>query len=225
MIWTSSSLPSGGEKSLVHDAFHDPGANARLPNGVQTVSVMFAMPFANQSPKGERQGLCLCSPQRGWDRRCAESYRGTVPVYGSDDAPASWRMMVVNFLSSHGFVRNLVERCWWMRFDAKGRNESQALIEVDDFIIGARPEIQASIKKIDQDRFDIGKWEEDGKLRNKSMETILSGHRYRGFSRGTICGCFPLPCQTPLAPPWSSGWLPTPLCHWRRTGPPPLKVS
>ena len=77
MIWTSSSLPSGGEKSLVQDAFHDPGGNARLPDGVQTVSVMFAMPFANQSPKGERQGLCLCSPQRGWDRRCAESYRGT----------------------------------------------------------------------------------------------------------------------------------------------------
>ena len=70
-------------------------------------------------------------------------------------------MTVVNFLDSQGYVRNLVEPCWWSRFDSEGRSESQVLIEVDDFIIGARPEIRGKIKKIFQDRFDFGKWEED----------------------------------------------------------------
>ncbi|CAE7403523.1 unnamed protein product, partial [Symbiodinium necroappetens] len=84
-----------------------------------------------------------------------------VPVYGLDDAPAAWRATVVSFLEREGFVRNLVEPCWWSRFDRHGTNEAQVLIEVDDFIVTALPELQSKLKEAFQARFTFGKWEEN----------------------------------------------------------------
>ena len=84
-----------------------------------------------------------------------------VPVYGLDDAPAAWRATVVSFLEREGFVRNLVEPCWWSRFDCHGTNEAQVLIEVDDFIVTALPKLQSKLKEAFQARFTFGKWEEN----------------------------------------------------------------
>ena len=82
-----------------------------------------------------------------------------VPVYGLDDAPAAWRNTVVSFLVQQGFVKNLVEPCWYMRFNDKGVNEAQVLIEVDDFIVSSLPEISKQIEEMFKKRFHFGKWE------------------------------------------------------------------
>ncbi|CAE7567734.1 unnamed protein product, partial [Symbiodinium sp. KB8] len=58
------------------------------------------------------------------------------------------------------FVRNLVEPCWWMKFNEAGENEAQVLIEVHDFIVSAQPEIKQQIKDMLHSRFDFGKWED-----------------------------------------------------------------
>ena len=83
-----------------------------------------------------------------------------VPIYGLDDAPAAWRPTVVRFLTEQGFTRNVVEPCWWMRFNSAGVNETQVLIEVDDFIVSALPGEQAKVRDAFQKRFHFGKWEE-----------------------------------------------------------------
>ena len=82
------------------------------------------------------------------------------PVYGLDDAPAAWRNTVTKFLSEQGFVRNLVEPCYWMRFDSRGHNEAQVLIEVDDFIISCDDAVREPLRKQFETRFQFGKWED-----------------------------------------------------------------
>ena len=81
-----------------------------------------------------------------------------IPVYGLDDAPACWRATVVKEM---GYVRNLVEPCWFMKFekDPEGqlRNVSQVLLEVDDFIVTALPTHEKGVEK--GLRFTFGKWE------------------------------------------------------------------
>ena len=85
-----------------------------------------------------------------------------VPVYGLDDAPASWRLTVTSFLvESLQFQRNLVEPCWFSYFDLdSGKCTAQLLVEVDDFIIAASPETYDSLRKSLTERFEFGKWDE-----------------------------------------------------------------
>ena len=83
-----------------------------------------------------------------------------VPVYGLDDAPAAWRRTVVEFLISQGLVRHITEPCWYMRFNAKTRqNEAQVLVEVDDLIVATDPKLTDAIRETLQARFKFGKWE------------------------------------------------------------------
>ena len=84
-----------------------------------------------------------------------------VPVYGLDDAPAAWRATITRFLLQSGYVRNLIEPCWYMKYDKGGRNIAQVLVEVDDLIVSADEDVKASVKKQLCDRFVFGKWEED----------------------------------------------------------------
>ncbi|CAE7545245.1 unnamed protein product [Symbiodinium sp. CCMP2592] len=86
---------------------------------------------------------------------------GQVPVYGLDDAPAAWRNTVTRFLTEEGFVRNLIEPCWWSRFDEHKRNEAQVLIEVDDFIVSCAPQVKSDLRKRFEARFHFGKWEDN----------------------------------------------------------------
>ncbi|CAE7346579.1 RE1 [Symbiodinium natans] len=107
-----------------------------------------------------------------------------VPVYGLDDAPAAWRNTVTKYLADNGFVRNLVEPCWWMRFNEQGTNEAQILIEVDDFIISALPEMKKQIKELLHARFKFGKWEEDEaeyagrRIRTSSDRILVDQEKY-----------------------------------------------
>ncbi|CAE7298113.1 unnamed protein product, partial [Symbiodinium microadriaticum] len=87
-----------------------------------------------------------------------------VPVYGLDDAPACWRATVVSYLVKDlGYVRNLVEPCWLMKFeyeaDGKARNVSQILLEVDDFIVTVLPSHEKQVEEELRQRFTFGKWE------------------------------------------------------------------
>ena len=84
-----------------------------------------------------------------------------VPVYGLDDAPAAWRKTIADFLISEGYVRNIVEPCWYMLYDEKQRNVSQVLVEVDDLIVTADPGLKEQIKGRFHQRFVFGKWDEN----------------------------------------------------------------
>ena len=105
------------------------------------------------------------------------------PVYGLDDAPAEWRATVVDFLQEQGFTRNLVEPCWWMRFNDAGQNEAQVLVEVDDFIVSCDPEIRGKVKQDFQARFKFGKWEDDcaeyaGRMIRACLSEAWPGERH-----------------------------------------------
>ena len=84
-----------------------------------------------------------------------------VPVYGLDDAPAAWRATITKFLHESGFVRNLIEPCWFMKFDHNKRNIAQVLVEVDDLIVSADENVKDDIRKLLCNRFVFGKWDED----------------------------------------------------------------
>ena len=83
-----------------------------------------------------------------------------VPVYGLDDAPAAWRATITKFLVERGFIRNLIEPCWFMRYDQQGRNTAQILVEVDDLIVSADPAEKSRVKEELCGRFVFGKWDE-----------------------------------------------------------------
>ena len=82
-----------------------------------------------------------------------------VPTYGLDDAPREWRLTVTNFLTSLSFERNLVEPCWYTLFSEKKECLAQVLIEVDDFIVCALPEVYHWLHSSMTKRFQFGKWE------------------------------------------------------------------
>ena len=116
--------------------------------------------FYQSDPLKRPRGPLFAQPTEGLGLPSDALIIIDVPVYGLDDAPAAWRNTVVSYLAEQNFVRNLVEPCWWMRFNEAGENEAQILIEVDDFIVSAKPEVQKSIKEVLHARFDFGKWEE-----------------------------------------------------------------
>ena len=79
-----------------------------------------------------------------------------VPVYGLNDAPAAWRRTIADYYVSEGYVRNLIEPCWYMLYDKDGNNVPQVLVEVDDLIVTTAPDV----KKRLQEPFVFGKWED-----------------------------------------------------------------
>ena len=85
-----------------------------------------------------------------------------VPVYGLDDAPAAWRTTVTNFLINDlKFERNLVEPCWFTKFETSSRKVlAHVLVEVDDFIVAALPNYHEKLKTQLTQRFQFGKWED-----------------------------------------------------------------
>ena len=62
-----------------------------------------------------------------------------------------------------GYVRNLVEPCWFMKFeednDGKLQNVSQILLEVDGFIVTALPSHEKQVEDKLRGRFVFGKWD------------------------------------------------------------------
>eukprot|EP00439_Symbiodinium_sp_Y106_P067741 s4909_g11.t1 len=116
--------------------------------------------FCQSDPLRRPRGPLFAQPTEGLNLPRDALIIIDVPVYGLDDAPAAWRNTVVSYLAERKFVRNIVEPCWWMKFNEAGENEAQILIEVDDFIVSAKPEVKQSIKEILHARFDFGKWEE-----------------------------------------------------------------
>ncbi|CAE7223309.1 unnamed protein product [Symbiodinium sp. KB8] len=117
--------------------------------------------FCQSDPLKRPRGPLFAQPTDGLNLPPDAIIILDIPVYGLDDAPAAWRNTVVNYLVENNFVRNLVEPCWYMKFNEAGENEAQILIEVDDFIVSAKPEVQQQVKDLLSARFEFGKWEED----------------------------------------------------------------
>ena len=117
-----------------------------------------------QSKKLQRPlGPLFAEPCDGLDLPPGSLISIEVPVYGLDDAPASWRLTVTEFLTETlGFTRNLVEPCWFSKFEEHDQSPmAHILVEVDDFIISAKPSFHSKLKKLLTDRFKFGKWEDD----------------------------------------------------------------
>eukprot|EP00959_Pyramimonas_sp_CCMP1952_P083820 1752843-Pyramimonas_sp.AAC.1 len=66
------------------------------------------------------QGEMHVEPCDGVDVEPGSLIRLLVNVYGLDDAPMAWRRTVVSYLQEHGFVRSLLEPCWWIRYGSGG---------------------------------------------------------------------------------------------------------
>ena len=81
-----------------------------------------------------------------------------VPVYGLDDAPLRWQMTLLNFFSSLGFERSLLEPCWLVK-RSHGKIIAQVLLEVDDINVGSIPSYAKELKKAMTDGFQFAKWE------------------------------------------------------------------
>ena len=117
--------------------------------------------FCQSNPLRRPRGPLFAEPCEGLGLPPGSLICIDIPVYGLDDAPASWRMTVASFLVEDlGFERNIVEPCWYSLFQ-EGQCIAQILVEVDDFVIAAIPSYYPSLKKAMQARFHFGKWEEN----------------------------------------------------------------
>ena len=118
--------------------------------------------FCQSDPLRRQGGPLFAEPCPGLNLPAGALIVIDLPVYGLDDAPAAWRATVAKFLvEDMGFTRNLIEPCWYVKFDKNRRNIAQALVEVDDFIISTAPEHKEAIKQAFTTRFHFGKWEPD----------------------------------------------------------------
>ncbi|CAE7563252.1 GIP, partial [Symbiodinium sp. CCMP2456] len=137
--------------------FPQVGANLRHRFSFCDVKNAFCQSDRLKRPKGPLYAL----PCEGLPLPPGALIEILVPVYGLDDAPAAWRATITRFLHQSGFVRNLIEPCWYMKYNKKGRNVTQVLVEVDDLIVSADEDVKGDIKKQLCERFVFGKWDED----------------------------------------------------------------
>eukprot|EP00959_Pyramimonas_sp_CCMP1952_P298487 6243632-Pyramimonas_sp.AAC.1 len=70
--------------------------------------------FCQSDPMCRTQGEIYVEPCEGINVEPGSLIRLKVNVYGLDDAPMAWRRTVVGFLEQHGFMRSLLEPCWWI---------------------------------------------------------------------------------------------------------------
>ena len=151
------------------------------------------MPFSDvrnafcQSGRLQRpKGPLFAEPCEGLDLPPGSLIIIDVPVYGLDDAPASWRLTVSSFLTEDlGFERNIVEPCWYSKFHLETREcIAQILVEVDDFIVAAVPSFYQELKQAMQKRFSFGKWQEDEaeyagrRVRCNTDEILVDQYKY-----------------------------------------------
>ena len=118
--------------------------------------------FTQSLPIRRPRGPIFAEPCEGLQLPVGAIIEILVPVYGLDDAPAAWRETVSQYLVEEAkFVRNLVEPCWFSKFDERTKEcTAQVLVEVDDFIVSATPKAMPALKASMQARFKFGKWEE-----------------------------------------------------------------
>ena len=137
--------------------FLQTGLNLQMQFAFGDVKNAFCQSFPLRRPRGP----LYAEPCEGLHLPPGSLIAIDVPVYGLDDAPAAWRTTVATYLVEDlGFERNLVEPCWYSKFDEHGQCVAQILVEVDDFIIAAQKNHYGSIKESLTNRFKFGKWEE-----------------------------------------------------------------
>ncbi|OLQ04125.1 hypothetical protein AK812_SmicGene12846 [Symbiodinium microadriaticum] len=118
--------------------------------------------FTQSLPLKRPAGPIFAEPCDGLQLPADAIIQILIPVYGLDDAPAAWRETVAQYLVQEaGFVRNLVEPCWFSKFEAASKKcIAQILVEVDDFIVSASSSEMPNLRGNLQSRFRFGKWEE-----------------------------------------------------------------
>ena len=115
--------------------------------------------FCQSNPLRRKRGPIYAEPCEGLHLPPGALIEIIIPVYGLDDAPAAWRLTVAEFLLEIGFERNLVEPCWYSKFE-DGVCTAMILVEVDDFIVAADENTYSGLKENMQKRFLFGKWDE-----------------------------------------------------------------
>eukprot|EP00959_Pyramimonas_sp_CCMP1952_P082933 1733312-Pyramimonas_sp.AAC.1 len=115
--------------------------------------------FCQSNPMQRAAGQIFVEPCEGIDLEPGALIELLVNVYGLDDAPVAWRRTVVSYLEQNGFVRSLLEPCWWMRYGSQGQILNVMLLEVDDFMIGSCDSTsRAWIRQLLEARFKFGKY-------------------------------------------------------------------
>ena len=116
--------------------------------------------FCQSNPIRRPAGPIFAQPCEGLNLPKDALIQILVPVYGLDDAPVAWRETVVSYLIQEGYERNVIEPCWFSKFDEARENCSQVMVEVDDFIITSLPGDAERLKKKFMSRWKFGKWVE-----------------------------------------------------------------
>eukprot|EP00959_Pyramimonas_sp_CCMP1952_P404311 8472144-Pyramimonas_sp.AAC.1 len=85
--------------------------------------------FCQSDPMTRSQGDIYVEPCEGIELPRGSLILLRVNVYGLDDAPVAWRRTVVKFLEQHGFIKSLLEPCWWVRYGSLGQILNMILLE------------------------------------------------------------------------------------------------
>lgn len=116
--------------------------------------------FCQSHKLRRKQGPLYATPCEGLSLPEDALIEIVVPVYGLEDAPYEWRCTVLDYLKeTMNFSKSILEPCWLHHYDAEGNLDGQILLEVDDFIISAKPDFLEVIKRQLHERFHFGKWE------------------------------------------------------------------
>ena len=114
--------------------------------------------FCQSNSMARPKGEIFVEPCGGLNLSVGSLVRLRVNVYGLNDAPLAWRRTVVAFIESLGFVKCVLEPCWWVRRET-GRVMQMILLEVDDFLIGSKSSTEAEwLEEQLRGRFQFGKY-------------------------------------------------------------------
>ena len=114
--------------------------------------------FCQSNQISRPRGEIYVEPCGGLNLAVGSLVRLRVNVYGLNDAPLAWRRTVVTFIESIGFVKCVLEPCWFVRREA-GQVVQMILLEVDDFLIGSHSSGEAKwLEEQLKGRFQFGKY-------------------------------------------------------------------
>ena len=82
-------------------------------------------------------------------------------VYGLDDAPFEFRQSLIKHLRILGFVKSLLDPCWWLLRNPDGTVKWMILLDVDDLILSCPAKDRKEFHDLIAQRFQLGKYEED----------------------------------------------------------------
>ena len=105
------------------------------------------------------QGLCLWIRARTGPALRISLIQLVAPVYGLNDVPLRWHRTLTCWLVKQGNRKSLLVPCLFTHYALGGSVDGLILIEVDDFVIGAKRSQETEFQQMFQAAFCFGKWQ------------------------------------------------------------------